>query len=66
MADLITRIGRTYQLILDNRSSSQINAMKNVLAEIAQVIQECAQFITKYAETTSFCTSLTLVFATEA
>ena len=64
MADLITRIGRTYQLILDNRSSSQINAMKNVLAEIAQVIQGCAQFITKYAEIKSFCTSITVVFAT--
>ena len=65
MADLITRIGRTYQLILDNRSSSQINAMENVLADIAQVIQECAQFVTKYAETTSFCRFITSVFVVE-
>ena len=67
IADLIIRIGQTYELILENRSSSQINAMKKVLVEIAQVIQECAQFIAKYAETTSFCTLfITFVFATGA
>ena len=62
IADLIICIGQTYKLILENRSSSQINAMKKVLAEIAQVIQECAQFITKYVETTSFCRVITSVF----
>ena len=56
MADLFARIGRTYQLILENKSPSKINAMQVVLVEIAQVIQECAQFIAKYSETTNFCT----------
>ena len=35
--------------------------MKGVLAEIAQVVQECAQFIVKYSETKSFCTPITSV-----
>ncbi|KIM69301.1 hypothetical protein SCLCIDRAFT_19907 [Scleroderma citrinum Foug A] len=52
--DLVTRIEQTYELILENRSSSKINATKDVLVEIAQVIQECAQFITKYSETKTF------------
>ena len=33
--------------------------MKDVLVEIAQVIQECAQFIMKYSETKIFCAPLT-------
>ena len=33
----------------------KINAMKDVLMEIAQVVQECMQFVTKYLETKSFC-----------
>jgi len=52
---LVTTIERTYELILENRSSSKINATKDVLVDIAQVVQECAQFITKYSETKTFC-----------
>ena len=36
--------------------------MRNVLVDIAQVIQECAQFIAKYSETISFCMWITPVF----
>lgn len=32
--------------------------MQDVLVQIAQVVQECAQFMSKYSETKSFCTSL--------
>ena len=39
----------------------KINATKDILVEIAQVIQECAQFITKYSETTTFCAAPTPV-----
>ncbi|KIM58285.1 hypothetical protein SCLCIDRAFT_28184 [Scleroderma citrinum Foug A] len=56
---LVTGIEQTYEVILGNRSSSKINAMKYVLVEITQVIQECAQFITKYSETKIFCAPLT-------
>ena len=60
---LVTGIERTYELILENTSSSKINATKDVLVEIAQVIQECAMFITKYSETNDFCTpSIPVVF----
>ena len=52
---LVITIGQTYELVLENRASSKINATKDVLVEIAQVVQECAQFITKYSETKSFC-----------
>jgi len=48
-------------IILENTSLSKINATKDVLAEIAQVVQECAQFIVKYSETKRFCTSTSFV-----
>ena len=32
--------------------------MQDILVQIAQVMQECAQFISKYSETESFCRSL--------
>ena len=35
MAELNTRIRQTYELILENREPSKINAAKDVLAEIA-------------------------------
>ena len=55
ITDLVVRIKQTYELILENRSPAKINATKDVLLKIAQVIQECAQFIAKYSETTNFC-----------
>ena len=55
----ITGIEQTYEVILGNRSSSKINATKDVLVEIAQVIQGCVQFIMKYSETKIFCAPLT-------
>ena len=60
--ELIDRIKRIYELILKNMSPSKINAKKDVLVEIAQVVQECAEFIAKYSETTSFCTLTAPVF----
>ena len=60
---LVTTIERTYEVILENRSSSKINVTKDILVEIAQVVQECAQFITKYSETKAFCTPpISMVF----
>ena len=62
VAELIPRIKRTYELILENKSPSRINAARDVLVEIAQIIQECAQFIANYSDTRRFCTLFTLVF----
>ena len=52
---LVTIIEHTYELVLENRSSLKINVTKDILMEITQVVQECAQFITKYSETKTFC-----------
>ena len=60
--ELITRIKRIYEVILENNSLLKINAVDYVLVEIAQVMQECAQFIAKYSETASFCASITPIF----
>ena len=59
----MARIKQTYERILEDTSSLKINSAKDVLAEIAQVVQECAQFIVKYSETKSFCTSITSVLS---
>jgi len=55
---LVTTIERTYELVLENRSSLKINATKDVIVEITQVVQECMQFITKYSETKTLCMPL--------
>ncbi|KAL4061854.1 hypothetical protein V8B97DRAFT_586408 [Scleroderma yunnanense] len=54
MMDLITRIKQTYELILKNPSSSMINSTNDLLVQIAQVIQECAHFVSRYSETKRF------------
>ena len=54
--DLVSGIQQAYELILENRSSSKINSSKEVLVEIAHVVQECVQFAVKYSETENFCT----------
>ena len=58
--DLFAKVKQTYELTLDNTSSSKMNATKDVLLQIAQVVQECSQFIAKYSEIKNFCTLLTL------
>ena len=56
IADLIHRIRNTYELILKYKSPSKINSMKDVLVQLAQVVQECAQFISNYSKIKNFCT----------
>ena len=55
IATLLSRVGQTYVLILENKSSSKINIMKDVLVQIAQIIRECAFFISQYSDTKNFC-----------
>ena len=57
VGDLVTGIQQAYELILKNVSPSKINSSKDVLVEIAQVVQDCSQFVIKYSETKSFCAS---------
>ncbi|KAL4071517.1 quinon protein alcohol dehydrogenase-like superfamily [Scleroderma yunnanense] len=51
---LLAKISQTYQFIMEDETLAKIDAMKDTLAEIAQVVQETAQFIVKYAETSNF------------
>ena len=53
---LVNGIQQAYELILENRSSSKINSSKEVLVDIAHVVQECVQFAVRYSETATFCT----------
>ena len=59
IGDLLAKVKQTYEFILDNTTSSKINATKDVLLQIDQIVQECAQLIAKYSETKSVCTPLT-------
>ncbi|KAG6329000.1 hypothetical protein ID866_10089 [Astraeus odoratus] len=52
--DLLCKIGKTYHFIIEEDILSKVNAMKDTLAQLAQTVQECAQFIVKYSETKSF------------
>ena len=61
IGDLLIKIKQTYELILENTTSSRINASEDILAQIAQVVQEYAQFIAKYSETKNFCMSPTQI-----
>ena len=58
IGDLVTAIQQAYELILKNGSPSKINSSKDVLVKIAQVVQDCSQFVIKYSETKSFCASV--------
>ena len=55
IADLVIGIQQAFELILQNRSLSKINSSKDVLVKIAQVVQQCSQFVIKYPETKQFC-----------
>lgn len=46
---LVTTIEWTYELVLENRPSSEINAVEEALVETTQVLQERVQFITKFS-----------------
>ena len=55
IATLLSRVRDTYVLILENKSLLKINATKDVLVQIAQIIRECAFFISQYLDTKNFC-----------
>ena len=63
---LVPQIKRTSGLILGNMTPPKISAKQDILLDIAQAMQECAQFIAKYSDTTIFCTFFTAVFAMKA
>ena len=53
--DLLAKISETYHFLIANETIPAFDVMKEMLAQIAQVVQECAQFTTNYSETKKFC-----------
>lgn len=58
MNGLLVRVSQTYHFLMANETLSAIDIMKETLAQIAQVVQGCAQFITNYSEVKNFCRCL--------
>ena len=58
MDEVLVKICQIYHFLVANDTLSAINIMKETLAQIAQVVQECAQFIANYSETKKFCKCL--------
>ena len=58
MNDLLAKISHTYHFLMADETLAEIDIMKEMLAQIAQVVQQCAQSITHYSETKKFCTRL--------
>ncbi|KAG6328296.1 hypothetical protein ID866_10793, partial [Astraeus odoratus] len=52
--DLLCKVGQTYQFIMEDDALSKISMMQDKLEQLAHVVQESAQFIAKYSETTNF------------
>ena len=46
---LLVRVSQTYHFLMADETLSAIDIMKETLAQIAQVVQGCAQFITNYS-----------------
>ena len=53
--DLLAKISETYHFLIADETIPAFDIMKETLAQIAQVVQECAQFITNYSKTKKFC-----------
>lgn len=53
--DLLARIGRVYHFLLQDGVLARVVSMQDTLAQAAQVMQECSQFIGNYSETRNFC-----------
>jgi len=55
---LLAKISQTYYFLMEDETLAAIDIMKEMLAQIAQVAQQCAQFIANYSETKKFCMRL--------
>ena len=55
ISNLLLKVLKVYELLLEEDTLSNLDMMKDTLARIAQVIGNCAQFIKNYSETKCFC-----------
>ena len=58
MNDLLAKISLTYLFLVKKETLDAIDIMKENVAQISQVVQQCAQFTANYSETKKFCMRL--------
>ena len=63
MDNLLAKISQTYHFLMGYETLAKIDVMKETLAQIAQVVQQCAQFIANYSEMKKFCMRLHVHFS---
>lgn len=55
---LLEKICQVYEFVLQDKTLARIDSTKDTLLQIAQAVQESAQFIAGYSKTKSFCMAL--------
>ncbi|KAG6330301.1 hypothetical protein ID866_8787 [Astraeus odoratus] len=54
LEDLLSKVVQTYKFITEDDRLNKDKGVEGALVEIAQVVHECAQFISEYKETSNF------------
>ncbi|KAI5986383.1 hypothetical protein EDD15DRAFT_2520999, partial [Pisolithus albus] len=52
--DLLAKISSVYQFLLGDGVLARVTSMKDTLAQTAQILHECSQFVSNYSETRNF------------
>ncbi|KAI6022494.1 hypothetical protein BKA83DRAFT_1210845 [Pisolithus microcarpus] len=52
--DLLAKISSVYQFLLGDGVLARVTSMKDTLAQTAQILHECSQFVSNYSETKNF------------
>ncbi|KAI6153060.1 hypothetical protein BKA82DRAFT_4349477 [Pisolithus tinctorius] len=52
--DLLAKVSNVYQFLLGDGVLARVTSMKDTLAQTAQIMHECSQFISNYSETKNF------------
>lgn len=64
VSGLLPKLQQVYEFLCEDRTLTKVDTMKETLARIAQVINDCTQFIKSYADIKSYCETFTLVLIT--
>lgn len=52
--DLLAKVSSVYQFLLGDGVLARVTSMKDTLAQTAQILHECSQFVSNYSETKNF------------
>jgi len=58
ISSLLAKVQSVYEFLLEEGTLSSLDAMKDILGDIARVISNCTQFIKDYSEIKNFCTPI--------